>query len=126
MGNRAVITTRENFENNGIGVYVHWNGGRNSVEAFLKYCKDSRFRAPDEDCYGWARLVQTIANFFGPDGLSVGVDTVNNLDCDNGDNGVYIIKGWKIVEREYFYGEEQTYPDVTEMYNSIKNAQPNY
>lgn len=26
MGNRAVITTEENFENNGIGIYLHWNG----------------------------------------------------------------------------------------------------
>lgn len=27
MGNRAVITTRHNFDNNGVGVYLHWNGG---------------------------------------------------------------------------------------------------
>ena len=35
MGNRAVITTRSKD----IGVYLHWNGGRDSVEAFLKYCE---------------------------------------------------------------------------------------
>ena len=35
MGNRAVITT----ENKKIGIYLHWNGGRDSVEAFLKYCE---------------------------------------------------------------------------------------
>ena len=38
MGNRAVITTEKNFENNGVGVYLHWNGGYDSVSAFLKYC----------------------------------------------------------------------------------------
>ena len=37
MGNRAVITTKENMDNNGIGIYLHWNGGRDSVRAFLKY-----------------------------------------------------------------------------------------
>jgi hypothetical protein len=42
MGNRAVITTtreREPKNSNEIGIYLHWNGGRNSVEAFLTYCK---------------------------------------------------------------------------------------
>ena len=28
MGNRAVITTKENLETRrGLGVYLHWNGG---------------------------------------------------------------------------------------------------
>ena len=123
IGNRAVITTRENFENNGIGVYLHWNGGRDSVEPFLKYCEMRGFRAPDEDNYGWARLVQVIANFFGMDGLSIGVDTINNLDCGNGDNGVYIIEGWNIVGREYAYGEQEGH-DFNEMLLAIDKAQP--
>ena len=37
MGNRAVITTKENMYNNGVAIYLHWNGGRDSVEAFLEY-----------------------------------------------------------------------------------------
>lgn len=106
MGNRAVITTRENFENNGVGVYVHWNGGRDSVEAFLKYCEMKGYRNPSYDNYGWARLCQVIGNFFGGE-TSVGIDVVNRLDCNNYDNGVYIIDGWKIVGREYFNGVEQ-------------------
>ena len=52
MGNRAVITTRENFENNGIGVYLQWNGGRDSVSAFLEYCRLRNFRPPEEDNFG--------------------------------------------------------------------------
>lgn len=124
MGNRAVITTRENFENNGVGIYLHWNGGRDSVNAFLKYCELRGFRAPDTDCYGWARLCQVIANFFGADGLSVGINTVNHLDMDNWDNGVYIIEGWKIVGREYFEGEEQDEYDLNDMLKSIDEAQP--
>lgn len=100
MGNRAVITTADNFKNNGVGVYLHWNGGRDSVEAFLKYCDMQGYREPSEDCYGWAYLCGVISNFFS-DGLSVGIDVIDHLDCDNGDNGVYIIEGWKIVDRKY-------------------------
>lgn len=124
MGNRAVITTRENFDNNGIGIYLHWNGGRDSVEPFLKYCELKGFRAPTTDCYGFARLAQVIGNFFGG-GLSLGIDTVDRLDCDNYDNGVYIIDGWEIVDREYFDDrtEQQEY-DLMEMLESINEAQP--
>lgn len=82
MGNRAVITTRDNFRSNGVGVYLHWNGGRDSVEAFLKYMKLRRFRTPDSDSYGWARLCQVIGNYFGGT-LSIGVDRVDYLDMDN-------------------------------------------
>lgn len=125
MGNRAVVTTEDNFKNNGIGVYLHWNGGRDSIEGFLKYCELRGFRAPDEDNYGWARLTQVIANFFGADGLSVGVDTIDHLDCDNGDNGVYFIKGWEIVGRAYFDdGEEQDEYDLDEMLKVIDEHQP--
>lgn len=122
MGNRAVITTREDYENDGIGVYLHWNGGRDSIEPILKYCEEKGYRAPDEDCYGYARLVQVVANFFGG-GLSIGVDRVSRLDC-NGDNGVYIIEGWKIVGRENFDWEEQTGHDFNEMLQAIDEAQP--
>lgn len=123
MGNRAVITTRENFENNGIGVYVHWNGGRDSVEGFLKYCELKGYRTPDTDNYGWARLVQVIGNFFGGTN-SVGIDVVNNLDCDNFDNGVYIIKGWEIVDREFFKGTEQMEYGLEDMLISIDKVMP--
>lgn len=123
MGNRAVITTRENFDNNGVGVYVHWNGGRDSVEAFLTYCKRKGYRSPDQDCYGWARLCQVIGNFFGGEG-SVGIDTVDRLDCDNYDNGVYIIEGWKIVGREFFNGTEQSGYDLEEFVKIIDKSMP--
>ena len=125
MGNRCVITTKKNFENNGVGIYLHWNGGRDSVEGFLKYCEMKWYREPTTDCYGWAYLVTTIGNFFG-DGLSIGVDTVNNLDCDNLDNGVYIIDGWKIVDRKYFNGTEQNAYNINDMIASINEQQPEH
>lgn len=47
MGNRAVITDKKNWEQGGVGIYLHWSGGRDSVEAFLEYCKLRGFRAGD-------------------------------------------------------------------------------
>ena len=123
MGNRAVITSRRNFENNGVGIYLHWNGGRDSVEGFLKYCEIKGYREPTSDCYGWARLTQVISNFFGGT-TSIGVDTVDRLDCDNYDNGVYIIEGWNIVDREYFRGAEQDEYSLEEMLYAIDEKQP--
>lgn len=123
MGNRAVITTKENFENNGIGVYLHWNGGYDSVSAFLKYCEMKGYRAPDKDSYGFARLCQVIGNFFGGS-TSLGIDTVNKLDCDNYDNGVYIIEGWKIVDRKYKRYAEQMNYEMEEMLLEIDRAMP--
>lgn len=123
MGNRAVITTEENFENNGIGIYVHWQGGVKSATAFLEYCRMRGFRCPEDDNYGWARLTQVIANFMGGDGLSVGIDTVDHLDCDNGDNGTYFIKGWKIVGGEYLCGYVEEY-NMMELLYAIDEAQP--
>ena len=125
MGNRAVITTKYNFENNGVGIYLHWNGGRDSVEAFLKYMELRGFRSPDVDCYGWARLCQVIGNYFGGT-LSVGIDVINRLDCDNWDNGTYIIEGWKIVGREFFDGAEQKSYDLVEMMKDIDEKQPSH
>ena len=123
MGNRAVITTKENMDNNGIGIYLHWNGGRDSVRAFLKYCELKGYASPSEDNYGWARLCQVIGNFFGGTG-SLGIDVVNNLDCNNWDNGVYLIEGWEIVGRMYFDGEEQDEYDLIGMLHSINDSMP--
>ena len=126
MGNRAVITTSRDLDVQSsfdIGVYLHWNGGRDSVEAFLKYCELKGYRAPDEDNYGWARLCQVIGNFFGGN-TSIGIDKCCNLDCDNYDNGVYIISGWEIVDRKYFSGHEQHSYDLLDMLVDIDKAQP--
>lgn len=120
MGNRAVITDKSKE----IGVYLHWNGGRDSVEAFLKYCELRGFRTVETDRpYAYARLVQIIANFFHG-ASSVGVDLCKNLDMDNYDNGVYIIEGWKIVGREYFDGREQGAHSLKDMLKAIDDAQP--
>lgn len=119
MGNRAVIKTN----NSNIGIYLHWNGGRDSVEAFLKYCELKNYRTPDKDSYGWARLTQVISNFLGGS-TTIGIEELSKLDQDNYDNGVYVIKGWEIVDRKYFDGTEQNEYDLKEMLIDIDEAQP--
>ena len=122
MGNRAVITD----ENKSIGVYLHWNGGRDSVEGFLAYCYIQEFRNPNLDCYGWARLCQVITNFIGG-GLSVGIDSYDNLDKDNRDNGVYVIdENWFICDRLYYdssYGEQDG-TTLMDMLTAINDSMP--
>ena len=123
MGNRAVITTENDINNHGVGVYLHWNGGRDSVEGFLKYCEMKHYRPPDQDEYGWARLCQVIGNYFGGS-TSLGVGLVDRLDTDNGDNGTYIVRDWKIVGRKYFRGREQKNYSLADMLISIDEKQP--
>lgn len=99
MGNRAVITTAPYSDDN-VGIYVHWNGGRASVEGFLKAAKELDYRSPGFDrSYALAGLAGLIWSYLGTDGLSVGIDLCKNLDTE-GDNGVYLIDGdWEIVGR---------------------------
>lgn len=127
MGNRAVITTSTHSNPrvcDELGLYLHWNGGRDSVEAFLTYCKLHGYRAPETDCYGWVSLATVIGNFFS-DGLSCGIDRCCKLDCDNGDNGVYVIKNWGIIDRKYFeFREEQKAYDLKEMLLEIDKSMP--
>ena len=127
MGNRAVITWSQKKDvqrTADIGIYLHWNGGRDSVTAFLTYCKLKGYREPDQDCYGYARLCQVIGNYFGG-GLSLGIDKCKNLDCNNGDNGTYICKGWDIVGRQYFTGGiEQNDHNLIEMLHDINKGMP--
>lgn len=98
MGNRAVITDK----NKKFGIYVHWNGGRDSIEGFLEAARRLEFRTPEEDAsYAFARLTGIICAFFGlGDSTSVGIGPLDELDTDNGDNGVYVVgDDWRVVER---------------------------
>ena len=130
MGNRAVILNKKDMLADGrinpnqIGVYLHWNGGRTCIEAFLKYCELKQYRTPDTDCYGWARLCQVIGNFFGG-GLSLGIDCAMNLDCANYDNGTYVIENWEIVGRLH-WDHSECYADysVNDMLKEIDKRMP--
>ena len=87
MGNRAVIATSEKLS--APAIYLHWNGGKESVLAFLEVAQKLGVRDPvADDSYFLARLGQIIGNFFGGT-LSVGVGILRQLDCENFDNGTY-------------------------------------
>lgn len=121
MGNRCIIATQEDYNNNGAGLYLHWNGGRDSVEGFLMYAKLQGCRGGG---YGLARLAQYIGNWFGGT-LSIGIEPAR---CGAGDdNGVYIINdNFEIIDRkELFEGfEEQNEYDIWEVVEAVNEAQP--
>ena len=119
MGNRAVITTPKKD----IGVYLHWNGSRNNIESFLAYCDMKGYRPPEIDEYGWARLCQVIGNTIGGT-LSVGIGRYENQDKDNGDNGVYVIKDWDIIDREYYPYNEEHEDDILGALEYINLSMP--
>ena len=119
MGNRAVIS----FKCEGVpkeyspSIYLHWNGGRDSIEGFLKAHEKANFR---NGAYGIARLIQLITNWFGG-GLGVGVGGYSQMDTDNFDNGVYWVcsKTFKIVEREFKRQKEQQVYNVIEFSKDV-------
>ena len=90
--------------------------------------------------HSWARLCQVICNYMGAEGLSVGISRYEgDARMDPGDNGIYVIEGWRIARRlttEYGPGwepagmrevrpeeEQDVYPRA-EMLRDIDAAQP--
>ena len=119
MGNRAVIS----FKCEGVpkeyspSIYLHWNGGRDSIEGFLKAHEKANFR---NGAYGIARLIHLITNWFGG-GLCVGVGVYSQMDTDNFDNGVYWVdpNTFKIVDREFKRYKEQQVYNIDEFSKSV-------
>ena len=119
MGNRAVIQ----IQGQETGVYLHWNGGYDTVKPLLDVAREYGVRADD---YGTARLAQMLGNFFGGI-LNVGVGSIDRLDCNNGDNGTYVVDAnFNIVDRLFYKGREANYHDYNEMRNGIKQANDRY
>ena len=116
MGNRAVIIEKGKLK----GVYQHWNGGRDSIEAMLYYCKN--FMPKEESSLDNFIFVSKCIGF-QPDIA----DNYTELDCDNGDNGVYIIsKNYEIVGRMYAPIKEQNHYDLIEFVLGIDEEMPRY
>ena len=119
MGNRAVI----HFQGSNVGMYVHWNGGRDTIEPMLEVAKEYELRGGD---YGLARLAQMFGNFMGGT-LSMGIDELERLDCDNNNNGVYVIdSNFNIVDRQYMLGVEQSDYDSEDMKQAFRDANDSY
>lgn len=121
MGNRAVIAfTRASAKSKCI--YLHWNGGRASVEGFLRAARelrlnhfDRRWGLVDEE-----RAITQLAtmigrHFFGNDpGFTVYIEDFKSADKDNHDNGLYwISEDFYIVGRKFTRGGEEVNPEKT-------------
>ena len=126
MGNRAVITIKEKDtpQEDWNSLYLHWNGGHDSVAPFLHVAKLYGIRCNSDSSYAIARLSQLIGNTLGGT-LSLGVGAYKCLDTNNFDNGTYVIKHWEIVEREHLPCEdfeEQSEYNFDEFVKEIRNA----
>lgn len=107
MGNRALIIMEKPEHGQEVpAIYVHWNGGVESVAAVCEVCRQRKFRSPDYDpSYAMARMVGVWHEFFGlddPNGL--GVVTYDGRG-DYGDNGVYLIGENWTIEEHYIHQE---------------------
>lgn len=124
MGNRAIVKPKDR----NIGVYLHWNGGIDSVTAFLEYCKLKGYRdfgGEFADGYGIARFCQVVGNFFGG-GLSIGIESgVEETEeyAEWMDNGIYVIDGWDIYKHISPPDYHEGY-DLQDMLLSIDVKQP--
>lgn len=114
MGNRATITLAP-FKKTNPAIYVHWNGGRDSIEAFCEAAKLLKYRTPESDPdYALARMIGMICIYFDPTAdTSIGVGKCGDLLSAGDDNGCYVLGGnWEIVERRDAEGKKM--PDTVD------------
>jgi hypothetical protein len=94
MGNRAVITFSQH--NTAPCIYLHWNGGRASVEAFIKSAKHLGLHVCKNE-YDEHKVLDLLAEmiathfFESKVGMNVYREHYGRADKDNGDNGVYVL-----------------------------------
>ena len=124
MGNRAVIAFESALSNeNEQSIYLHWNGGRDSVEGFLKVAKELRIPGTEQGLIALAETIGT--NFFNnhvesPTGMNVYLQEYKVADTNNFDNGTYIIDSeWNITQRLIMEGSEQSSFNSNELANYI-------
>jgi len=89
MGNRAVIAF-DKYDDKSIGIYLHWHGSKETVEQFLAEARELMGDRLGDESYARARLMQVIGNNIEGN-LSFGVGLCECLDCDNYDNGTYVV-----------------------------------
>lgn len=113
MGNRAVLSFGPLLGDDTVpGVYLHWNGGRASVEGFLRAARALTLPATGGTPTEQRDLVARLALAFI--GSSVYVGPASEMDRDNWDNGIYRIENLEIVERGYTRGRpEEIDPEKT-------------
>ena len=133
MGNRAAVIFQEEDEISPI-VYLHWNGGPESVYQFVEELNRRCVRC--DAAYECARFIHIIGDFMDQDkagSLSLGVSQAPKaIAADDaemvvwmgaaGDNGVYVINrgaGWV---RRFHDGKEAPAEDVTKELKEAKES----
>ena len=103
MGNRAVITF--STYTNAPAIYLHWNGGRASVEGFLSAARQlglRHARTPQAQTDALDQLAEMLARYYFRCDVGMNVYRLHyaGSDRDNGDNGTYVIgRDLTIIER---------------------------
>jgi len=117
MGNRAVLTF--STAKSAPCIYLHWNGGRASVEGFLQAARDLGLRHAGDDHHktmdGLAQMI--VRHFFGCDlGRTVYRMRYDEADI-HGNNGTYVLSEDMTIKRRmyrpYAASEEETSPSKT-------------
>lgn len=107
MGNRAVIKfdflKNEEFQPQ---IYLHWNGGRASVQAFLNVAKNLKLQEKTAE-KAFIEFCNIIRNF--------GVDYEIEFNAESyGDNGIYTIdNNFNIIQRQDLVGLEEKNEEKT-------------
>lgn len=101
MGNRAYIVLKQKDQPVHPCIYLHWNGGPESVYRFVEYL--TAVARPNDPDYAAARLVQLIGNYFGGntslDLSAVATSGISELH-EVGDNGAFVV-GWDDKTKSY-------------------------
>lgn len=126
MGNRAVIT----FKTHPTApcIYLHWNGGRASIEGFLGAAKALGISGDHRERMDALAEVLARAFFKTQVGMTVYREAYGETDTDNWDNGVYVIDDeWQIIDRLFKrHGEEIDRKKTEEITKSIvENVEEN-
>jgi len=111
MGNRAVIE----FKDYDLGIYFHWNGGRDSIESFLKIARVLKL---EFNIDGFSKFSELFSKF-PVSANGVKLQPLKFLDLDNYDNGVYVVYNWEIIDRKFKRNKEQFHIDQDEMFQHL-------
>ena len=117
MGNRAVLTF--STAGHAPAIYLHWNGGRASVEGFLSAARQLGLRhAPTAAAQTQAldQLAELLARHYFRCNVGMTVYRLHyaGSDRDNGDHGTYLLgRDLSIIDRLYKPRGEEINPAKT-------------
>jgi hypothetical protein len=133
MGNRAVLgfvgkgkasdINSESKVKKMNAIYVHWNGGRDTIEPLLDVAREQGKLRKGESVMDRVYAIGKKSDIW-KEGTAFDKGKVGNLDYDNMDNGTYVIDdNFKIVARRWhgeprilFKGKKQTISEFYDKY----------